>query len=241
MISNKKEPKISVVIPAYNEEKYITKTLESLKKQISPPFEIIVVDNNSGDRTKEIAKSFGVKVIIEKIKGTGAARKKGFENASGEIIATTDADTILPPNWLYKIKEAFLKNPEIIAVGGPYRFDSKKYKIFVEFFAWIWIFLDKIFNKGNNIPGVNMAVLKSAYKKVGGFKNCGYEDLDLSLRLKKYGKVLFLKDLLVITSFRRYAQKGFFKTVWKYMKNYYKMRFRNKNVYMEDIREKNEE
>lgn len=229
--------KISVVIPAYNEEKYIKKTLESLQKQTLKPYEIIVADNGSTDRTGEIARLMGADVVFEKKKGSGNARKTGFKKAFGDIIATTDADSIPPANWLFEMKEAFIKNPGIVAVGGPYRFDSKKYRILIEIVAKIWIFCDKVLNAGNNIPGVNMAVLKKTYNEMGGFRKKYYEDLDLSLRLKKIGKVLFLKNLVVITSFRRYAKNGFFKTVINYMRNYYRLRFKKSDVSMEDIRE----
>ena len=229
---------ISVVIPAYNEEKYIKRTLESLQKQTLKRYEIIVVDNDSEDKTKKAAESFGVKVIQEKRKGCGFARRTGFQNTRGDIIVTTDADTILPKDWLSRIKNAFVKNPDVIAVGGPYRLNSKKYKRITNIIAKLWTLCDRALNAGNNIPGVNMAVLKSAYNEIGGFKRGkSYEDLDLSLRLKKHGKVLFLNDLVVTTSFRRYAQKGFFRTAWEYMKNYYKVRFRKKKINMEDVRE----
>ncbi len=231
--------KISVVIPAYNEENYLKSTLESLKKQALKPFEIIVVDNGSTDKTGEVAKSLGVKVILEKKKGIGFARKIGFEEALGDIIATTDADTILPKDWLLKISKTFKKNSNIIAVGGPYNFNTNKYKLIIKIVSKIWIFGDRILNSGNNIPGVNMAVLKKAYFKVGGFREINYfEDLDLSLRLKKIGKVVFLKDLLVTTSFRRYQEKGIFKTIIRYMSDYFRFIFKRSEIHMDDVRTK---
>lgn len=233
--------KISVVVPAYNEEKYIGRTLESLKKQTFKPYEVIVVNNDSRDKTEEVAKSMGAEVVFEKEKSIGAARKAGFEKAQGDIIATTDADTILPPDWLVRIAEAFLGDPRIVALGGTYKFDSTKHRLTIKLISEIWILGDKILNFGNNIPGVNMAVKKEAYNKVGGFrKNYNYyEDLDLSLRLRKIGKTVFLKNLVVITSYRRYAKDGFFKTVFNYMRDYCRLRFRKSNIKMEDVRETN--
>jgi len=229
--------KISVVVPAYNEEKYIKRTLESLKKQSLKPYEVIVVDNGSTDKTKEISELLGAKVILEKNKGIGFARRAGFKAASGDVIATTDADTILSADWLFKISNAFLKNKEIIAVGGPYKFDTDKYKIIIKTVSLIWIFGDRILNWGNNIPGVNMAVSKEAYQKSGGFKKIYYfEDLDLSLRLKRIGKVLFLRNLEVTTSFRRYIKKGIFKTAFSYMKHYFVYIFKKHDVVMDDVR-----
>lgn len=94
----KKNSKISVIIPAFNEENFLPKCLESLKKQDFKDFEIIVVDNNSKDKTSEISKKFGVKILKEKNQGAAFAREAGFLKARGKIIATTDANTILPRN-----------------------------------------------------------------------------------------------------------------------------------------------
>jgi glycosyltransferase involved in cell wall biosynthesis len=93
-------PLISVIIPAFNEEKFLGNCLFSLKNQDFNDFEIIVVDNNSRDKTSKIAKKFGVKLVSEKNQGAALARNRGAKEAKGEILAFTDADTILPKNWL---------------------------------------------------------------------------------------------------------------------------------------------
>jgi len=114
-----KQPEISVVIPAYNEEKQLPLCLGSLTKQRCVfPYEIIVVDNASTDRTAEIAEEFGVRVIHEPRKGVSAARQAGFEAARAEIIASTDADCIVPSDWLSRIRDIFDENPRLAAVGG---------------------------------------------------------------------------------------------------------------------------
>ena len=97
--------KISVVIPAYNEEKYIRNSLNSLKQQVEQPDEIIIVDNLSQDKTILIAKEFNVKVIEGRTKGIGHARSIGFDTVQNEIIARCDADTVVPSNWIKKIKQ----------------------------------------------------------------------------------------------------------------------------------------
>jgi len=148
--------KISVVIPAYNEERYLRRTIRSLKNQTLKANEIIVVDNGSTDKTKEVAESLGAKVIIEKRKGVGFARRAGFEKALYDIIVTTDADTIFPKNWLSRIEKTFAENPRVIAVGGPYQFDTKKHKLAIKIMTKVWVWGDKILNLGNNIPGVRI-------------------------------------------------------------------------------------
>lgn len=109
---------ISLVIPAYNETKYLGKLLASVSGQNFYDYEIIVVDNNSTDDTAKIAEQFGAKVIKENRQGVAFARQAGFARAQGDIIATTDADTVLPSDWLAKIAAKFGENPRLVAYGG---------------------------------------------------------------------------------------------------------------------------
>ena len=95
-------PFVSVVMPAHNEEQYIGECLAALKQQSYPAdrFEIIVVDNNSKDRTSEIARSHGVKVLFKEKGPVGAVRNYGVAHAQGEILAFIDSDCVAPPTWL---------------------------------------------------------------------------------------------------------------------------------------------
>ena len=95
------KPIISIIIPAYNEEKFIEQTLISLKKQnCGIPYEIIVCDNNSKDKTPEIAQKYADKVVSETKQGGGYARNKGASIAQGKYLVFTDADTVFPENYL---------------------------------------------------------------------------------------------------------------------------------------------
>jgi glycosyltransferase involved in cell wall biosynthesis len=90
-------PDVSIVIPAYNEEKNILKTLIALVNNKSKyKVEIIVVNNNSTDRTEEFVNKSGIKCILEKVPGITAARNAGLNVARGKFILNADADTILP-------------------------------------------------------------------------------------------------------------------------------------------------
>ena len=112
--------KVSVVIPVYNEEKYIKNCLESLMKQEEKPDEIIVVDNVSTDNTTNIIKNYkDIKIIKKHFQGIGRARNAGFDQAKGDIIARCDADTIVPTNWIKAIKEDFTKDDSIVAISTP--------------------------------------------------------------------------------------------------------------------------
>lgn len=203
-----RNPLVSVVIPAYNEEQFMVKALQSLAEQKFTDFEFIVVDNNSTDKTAEIAKRFGAKVIHERQRGVGYARQSGFLAAKGDIIVTTDADTIVPPGWLARIVDEFQKDKGLVAFGGLYTLYSGPLtaRIALLYFAHPAWFLDKIFSGGWGLPGVNFAVRKDAFLRVGGFKTdlALGEDAEISRRLKRIGKVLLDPRFLVQTSGRRY-------------------------------------
>ena len=112
---------ISVIVPAYNEDQNIGKCLESLSHQTLPrdSYEIIVVDGGSKDRTREIASEYADMVFIQTSKKVGGARNDGAQKARGEILATTDADCIIPPDWLSVIAAAFDRDQEIVQLFGP--------------------------------------------------------------------------------------------------------------------------
>jgi|GEM_PF-1126060 glycosyltransferase involved in cell wall biosynthesis len=218
--SNPENPKISVVIPAFNEAKFIRRTLGSLAKQTYRNFELIVVDNASTDDTAKIAAELGAKVILESIRGVAAARQAGFAAARGEIIATTDADTLLPKNWLKQIVSKFESDPDLAGFGGLYRLHSGSLSAKLAFpdIAYLFWLLDRGVRGGWSLAGANMAVRKTAFEKVGGFNTSLkiMEDCDLSQRLRQTGKVLFDRNFLVSTSGRRY-RKGLIGGARKYL------------------------
>jgi glycosyltransferase involved in cell wall biosynthesis len=96
---------VSVVIPCYNEEDGIRHVLGALPPSMD---EAIVVDNNSSDRTGEVARSLGARVVFEKRPGYGAAYKAGLPAATGDIIVTLDGDGSYPPDWAPRLAETLL-------------------------------------------------------------------------------------------------------------------------------------
>jgi len=116
-------PKISVVVPAYNEAKTLGLCLASLKNQdFKKPYEVIVVDNNSTDATAAIARTARVKLIKEIKRGAAAARNTGAAASSAPLLAFTDADSIVPSHWLSYISQSFSLNPRLAAVVGNFQF-----------------------------------------------------------------------------------------------------------------------
>ncbi len=220
---NAKKVMVSVVIPAFNEEKRIAQVLESLTSQTYTHFEVIVVDNNSTDKTAFIARSLGAKVVVEKKKGVGHARQTGFIAATGDIIASTDADTILPRSWLAKIVDHFDKDLSTTAVGGYATLYSgpKTAKFIIQHFSYAFMFFDRIVSGGWNLCGFNMAVRKDAFELCGGFDTSLQigEDIDLSKKMRKLGTVVLAKDIRVKVSGRRYKD-GYFKGVMDYVPHF---------------------
>jgi glycosyltransferase involved in cell wall biosynthesis len=203
---------LSIVIPVYNEEDHIKACLDSIAKQVEFPEQVIVVDNNSTDRTAVIAASYSfVTVINEKKQGVLAARTKGFNLAKSDIIGRIDADTILPANWVKTIKQS-LQNTGVAAVTGPVNyydmpFPSTNYR-FDHFMR------SSIYNWSPKSPflfGSNMAIKRTAWKQTQPHvcaDNYMHEDLDLAIHLDKAGhKILYDKKLLAGASGRRYNDK----------------------------------
>jgi cellulose synthase/poly-beta-1,6-N-acetylglucosamine synthase-like glycosyltransferase len=124
-------PFVSIIVPAYNCEKIIAECIPSLLNQNYPKnkYEVVVVDNNSKDKTSEIVKSFSVKYLFETIQSSYAARNKGIKHAKGKIITFTDADCIASKNWLKDGIKAF-NDKSIGCVGGQVK--SYKPKNYVE-------------------------------------------------------------------------------------------------------------
>ena len=200
--------KISVVIPVYNEEKYIKNCLDSLMKQEEKPDEIIVIDNNCTDNTTNVVKKYkNIKVIRERKQGIIAARNAGFDHAQGNIIARCDADTILPVKWVKNIKQHFLEDELIVAISMPILIhDIPGGNKFLLLF-YLYMFIPRIIMGLYPLLGPSYAVKKSAWEKIKNEvcfdDNIVHEDIDLSFHIKKLGKIYHDKKTIVLTSGRR--------------------------------------
>lgn len=197
--------KVSIIIPAYNEEMYIGRCLESIALQIEKPDEVIVVDNNCTDKTVEIAEKFGATIIKEKKQGMIYARNAGFNSAKYEILGRIDSDTILPDDWISKVKENF-KNQNVVALSGPIFFGTKKsYLASIVLFKTLSFFL-----MHNALFGPNIALRKSAWDKIKKDvcleDKKVHEDIDLAIHIFKEGKIKFDRTLIVEASRVRFGQ-----------------------------------
>ncbi len=196
---------ISVVIPAYNEEKYLPKTLESLDLLERKPDEVIVIDGGSADKTVQIAKSFGAKVVTDRHRGIGYARQKGLEAATGDVVAYTDADTVVPYDWLTKIA-ASLSGDGISGVYSWYKISDGKifYRFIINYGTRTAFFLSSLLGS-SFAGGQNIAFWKAKGIKAGGFPVDfkSVEDFEMIRRLRSVGGVVYRDDNFVISSGRR--------------------------------------
>ena len=219
--------RVSVVIPAYNEEKYIGKCLESIAQQDEKPDEIIVIDNNCTDKTVEIAQKFGAAIIKEKNQGMIPARNAGFNAAQYEIIGKIDADTVLPHNWISKVKENF-QDQTIAALSGPISIGTQ-----ISYLASIALFKLLSFSILHNaLFGPNIALRKSAWENIKNdvcLKDKDvHEDVDLAIHIARQGKIKFDKTLIVKAS--RFRFKAFFT---EYIVRYVKMVFNHRKIILQ--------
>lgn len=234
---------ISLIIPAYNEEKYIGACLQSVAKHGGTLFEIIVVDNASTDKTSEIARKFSnVRVVFESQKGLTRARARGLVEARGELVAYIDADTRMPEGWVEKVLSGFAKNKKVVCVSGPYiYFDVPWYTTIGVWVYWnIFAYILYLCTQYMAIGG-NFVAKKSALLEIGGFDSSISfygEDTDIARRLHKVGQVCFMLRLYIYTSGRRFAGEGLVSTAYKYTINFFSIVWNGKPVTKEynDIR-----
>ncbi len=197
--------RFSIVVPAYNEADYLANTLSSLQSQdFRGPYEVIVVDNNSTDDTAKVAERFGVRVLRETRQGVCAARQRGAEAASGEILISADADTVYPPQWLTSLDRLFRTSPAV-AVAGPCRYENPSW--------WARAYPALLFGVVAQVAAhtgfvlyvsaTNLAVRRAEFPGYDARLTQGGDELDLLRRLRRRGPVLWDADNVVLTSARR--------------------------------------
>ena len=192
-------PSFSIIIPAYNEEKYLPRTLTSARDavdKVESTGEIIVVDNNSTDRTAEIAREFNVNIVFEKYNQIARARNTGMRSAKGEYFIFLDADTILSPELL----SAALENLSAgnccgggckVEIDRPLTFTAKK---FLNFWNWLSV-------KYSLAAGCFIYCTRDGFEEIGGFNEKIYasEEIWFSRKLTGWGKKQKL-DFKIITN-----------------------------------------
>ena len=201
--------RISVIIPVYNVQKYIKKTLESIQSQTKKVFEIIVVDDGSTDQTLEIVKKYPVRIFQQKNQGPSAARNYGASQATGEWLAFLDGDDLWEPQKIEMVLNEIKSHPDVELISSnvsrgneddgwiPMDFHSRYNKNKP--------FLNQIFRR-NFIATSTVVIKKTKFDEVGGFNPSLRiaEDLDLWIRLAS-GNVNYRIINKILTLYRAHS------------------------------------
>ncbi len=187
-----KLPKVTVIIPAYNEEYHIEKCLESIKKVNYPrnKIEVIVIDDGSTDDTRKIVSSFDVKLIKGKHEGVGVSRNLGIKKSTGKIILFLDADETINKNFIIEVVKPF-RDEKIIAVDSSYKLVNKGIIPKLHFLRILLgiDYEDSVFPKicrKKTIKDIGMIKPKFGY----------YDDWDFKVRMSKKGKLVRVKEAI---------------------------------------------
>lgn len=207
---------LSIVIPAYNEEKFLLRSIASLRRaaelyqrERGGSIELIVVDNNSSDRTADVGRQLGATVVHEPVNNIARARNTGTRAAKGKFLAFCDADNEVNERLLCEIHD-HLSRTNII--GGGTRIRPEKITFTVAVFFSIW----KIFQFFGRVGVGVLHCRREDFDKIGGFDEGIYagEDVDFAYRLKQLGAPRgqgfhILRTAWIITSMRKVDQFSF--------------------------------
>jgi glycosyltransferase involved in cell wall biosynthesis len=205
---------VSVIIPAHNEEAYLRRTLDALRRQKHARREIIVVANGCTDQTAEIARGRCDRLVVLSQRNLGVARNLGARMARGELLVFLDADTILQRRGLARIAQSFKGEDAAGTVKG--KPDSKRvaYRLIY--------FLKNLIHQHVTQNGSSGVIIcwKKDFVRIGGFD----EDLEvrenshLIRRLKRFGNYRYIDRTMAITSMRRFERRGVGRIAWLWVK-----------------------
>ena len=204
--------RVSIVIPAYNEARDLPACLESLARQTSAPFEVIVVDNNSSDDTALIAKHHDARVISEKNQGIACARTTGFDAARGDIIARTDADCEVATDWVEVIQRTFMTHPHVDALRGDMEFAElgQGNRLIRPLYYMLRRWHEGKFGGEPILYGANFALRRSSWQQVRSqarlLQDSLSEDIELSLLVRTHGTILSVPEMRITTKLIDFLQ-----------------------------------
>ncbi len=208
---------LSVVIPTYNEEAYLSETLDALVPQLGPGDEVVVVDSFSRDETARIAEAHGARVTQTPREGIGAAKGFGVREARSPIVAFLDADSVPAPDWIARIRDRFRPPRTQAVVGlGLYRSPSRPRR-------WAYnAFARSVWSLGAAgyatlqlpwLPVNNCAFRKEAVLGRGGYRSVVCEDLEFAVRARGLPGVVYDPTIRVFLSDRRFRSESFVRQV----------------------------
>ncbi len=212
--------RVSVVVPTFNEARRIEAFLRQFAGQTLPrrEFELVIVDGGSEDDTSEIARRYADTVIRQRGRGIGGARNDGAAVARAPIIATTDADCLVPRDWLERIARHF-DDPEVVAVCGPDGPIERTWRARIAF-----LFLRGVIRAGAALGlyttgGTNSAFRREVFLGIGGYRPLPHsDDVEIARRLRARGRIVFDPALDVRLSTRRLERDGYLRTMFTWLR-----------------------
>ena len=204
--------KLSIIIPAFNEEKCLSATLEAVRAAAVDGMEVIVVDNESTDATREIAERSGATVVDEHEHNIAKVRNAGAAKATGDVLVFLDADTIVEPQMFQTILDT-MNDPECVGGAVEVIYDPIKGRPLVRFFMKLWPMLGRF----TRIRGGALQYCRAEiFREVGGYDPTIWvgEDIDFHWRLDKRGTTRLIESPKVVTSSRRWQKMGFLRMIF---------------------------
>jgi glycosyltransferase involved in cell wall biosynthesis len=209
--------RVSVVIPAYDEEQCLPETLERITKalaMVAHPSEIVVVDNDSQDGTKRVAEAFRANIVLEKEHNIAKVRNTGAKHSTGDVLIFIDADTLVPETLFQKITEV-MEDEKCFGGGVTVEYEDLQRR-WMKLYLAGWRFWGKFFNMAQ---GAAQFCRKSVFEELKGYDQTIFmgEDIEFYWRLAKYAKqnkghLHFIEHPTVRTSARRFDKMSLWKT-----------------------------
>jgi glycosyltransferase involved in cell wall biosynthesis len=212
---------LSVIIPAFNEELYLPRTLECLAEAIAylgddtgHQIEVVLVDNASTDRTAQIAASFGARIVAAPEHNIGCVRNVGAGASSGDVLVFLDADTLIPKELLSRILEVM---GDAACLGGAVDIDYRPARTLIRAYLRAWRIIGLTLKMAQ---GATQFCRREAFTALNGYDETLYmgEDVDFYWRLRQLAKsrghrVRFLRELRVVPSCRRFDRWPILRTL----------------------------
>ena len=203
--------RLSVIIPAYNEEKYLPATLDAIDESKVDDMEVIVVDNDSKDATRDVAVARGAKVVTEIERNIGQVRNTGAEVASGDVLVFIDADSIVRAGQFEKIVEA-MSDGSCLGGSAAVEHEPIENRFVVLWFMLLWPIVGKLTKMRG---GALQFCRADVFRELGGYDATIFvgEDIDFHWRLDKLadergGHTITIEEPKVLTSSRRWNRMG---------------------------------
>jgi glycosyltransferase involved in cell wall biosynthesis len=216
------EIRISIIIPCFNEERYLARCLDSIAQQTVPPYEVLVIDNNSQDGTTAIARRYPfVRLLAEAEQGRVFARNTGFQAATGTVLARIDADAVLPNDWTKRLTRYYSipAAAETAWTGGAYFYNVRFPRLVSTVYDMLVFGFNRVLAGHPTLWGSNMALPVALWNVVAHevhLRNDIHEDLDLAIHVHRHGyRIVYERHVKVHVQLRRVRSNR--QELWRYL------------------------